>query len=630
MKKLLIFILMTIFTFGLFSCGNKDNGDQTTSPLTTTLKQVAIPQRINIPQNLKYENNIISWDDEEKADYYLLSINDVEHKIEETSYQLDSSLYEGEILEIKVLAGNKSNNIADSRYSDSIVVNIPGGMSEDDVRNQLSSEYSSNVIDKIMTVAKANNICSKNIVPLVDIFHMFINGESESICFDHISSSGRQINGFLIDYLDQVYTSGELNYFFQVNREKMVKVLSSLYAFDNYKKTDEYINTMSVINDFPKAQSNINEVRDTRNDILSMVERFVLDESDIDAYVEAFYQFLSKYGYKFNLKENDALTRSKVIEYLLYNQNYSMCRYALFCLELSDDKISSFCESEAVPPILDFYCNVVSLKEYQEIAEKSLKLEYDHLEYITDDSAGLSTQINQILSQLGKVRIDLAAFMNDFKKEISFEEYKKIDSLNYKYISNIYTNETLINNYEDIIKTKGGKALFGEYSSYYESLNKSLIEDYQLLYQVKKEVYSNVTREDLEIYFNYCSVFYKALSKEFINGGLNVNDFTRIRDGLAYTGNRITTYLDETIDFCFESFLMFDNIISGLEKHKDNSSYYKNGINGIVYYILADYGYNGIDGTNVIAFIDGFNSDSENRQYIEEQAQFSYQLLFLA
>ena len=112
MKKILIFVMIIACSFGLLSCGNSHQSFN----------------RINSPRGLKCEEKVVSWEPVGKADYYLVSINDVIHKVKEkTEYTLDFSSYEGEIFQIKVLAGNESPNIADSVFSDSIIVEVPGG-----------------------------------------------------------------------------------------------------------------------------------------------------------------------------------------------------------------------------------------------------------------------------------------------------------------------------------------------------------------------------------------------------------------------------------------------------------------------------------------------------------------------
>lgn len=612
MKKLLIFFLIMISAVGLMSCG----------------KNSIKFNRINSPKELQCVNNIVFWDKVSKADYYILSINDIEYKIEEQNqYFLDSSLYAGETLEIKILAGNKSKDIADSKYSNSIIVDFPGGMEDNEIRSELSSYYSSDVVDNIMTVAKANGISNKNIIPLIEIFHMFINGEAEKVSFTDVTSSGTQVMGFLIDYLDQIYTSGELNIFFKNNRDKMIKVLSLLFAFDKFKETSEYEEIVSAINDFPKAQVSSKIVRGIRNDILSMVERFMLDEVDVLVYIDAYSKFLVDYGYKFNVNSDDALVKSKVVEYSLYAHNYLLWKYDIFCSKLTDKKIKNFCESELSVPILKFYSDVVASIQYKDLDDKICKLEYDHLEYITDDSAGLSSQINDIISQSGKIKIDLSSFMLEFKNDVSLKEYKQINTLRYKYYESSYKSKTVRNNPRLIIKTKGGFKIGGT-PSRFDYVDKETVEYYQLAYQARSEIYPKIARSDLKIYFNYISAVYKALSKNLINAGANYDDFAQLKDGLYYVGNRLEEYMDETIDFCYKAFNVFGKISDDLNDYEDFKNSGKTKISDVLINIIAEYGYNGIDGGMVNQFIRKFNAYSGNEDFIEDQAQLSFHILF--
>lgn len=610
MKKILIFVMIIACSFGLLSCGNSHQSFN----------------RINSPRGLKCEEKVVSWEPVGKADYYLVSINDVIHKVKEkTEYTLDFSSYEGEILQIKVLAGNESPNIADSVFSDSIIVEVPGGMSQDEVRNELSSNHSIDSIDKIMNIAKANNVSNKNIAPLVDIFYMYINGQGGNVNYLNITSSGTQAIGFLMDYLNEVYSPEVFTSFFNTYRQAMLKVLSSLYAFDVFKESETYKEINERLKYFPMVQSSSKIVLGTRNDILSMVERYYLNENDMENYIKAYSNLVNNYGYRFSIDADEALVKTKVVEYSLYSLNQALTKYNIFCTQLSDKIAKDFCKRESLADLIKYYTDVIFSKQYRNLQNEICCLEYEYLEYIIDDSVGLSTQINNIISQEGKVRVDFKAFALDYKKAISYDEYLEMCNLQNRFTKLVFSNETVMNN-KIVSITDNGNIKIGRTPDRFDFNDDETIEYFQNVYQVRGEIYSSLEKSDFQIYFTYTAKVYKILAKNLINAGLHHTNFEEIRNYLTFVGNRLEEYMDETIDFCFEVFALFDVLKADLEEFK--GSMYRQKYIDIIDGIQSKHKYNGADGDEVMKFIMRFDKDSLYISYLRNHAQAAYTRLF--
>ena len=86
--------------------------------------------------------------------------------------------------------------------------------------------------------------------------------------------------------------------------------------------------------------------------------------------------------------------------------------------------------------------------------------------------------------------------------------------------------------------------------------------------------------------------------------------------------------MDETIDFCYKAFNVFGKISDYLNDYEDFKNSGKTKISDVIIGIIAVHGYNGINGGMVNQFIRIFNGYSGNEDFIENQAQLSFHILF--